>query len=87
VNVVRVLYNAGRVMSEKLFNMFAVLISCVYFALSVSLVATTDFGEQKSSRDLAIALAVLTGLPSFALVVGLLVLCCGVMSGSIKIWA
>jgi hypothetical protein len=51
-----------------------------------SLVATTDIAEQKNSRKIAIALAFLTGIPSFAAVMCVVVMCCGVMTGRIKIW-
>ncbi len=46
----------------------AILVSCACFALSVALRSTADFGEHKPSRYIAIALAVLTGLPSFVVV-------------------
>jgi hypothetical protein len=65
----------------RLLPHFAILVSCVYFALSVALLATTDFGEQKNSRDIAIALAVLTGIPSFSVVVFIL----GVVTGKIPL--
>ena len=51
---------------ESVFIIVAFLICTLYFALSVSLLAVTDFGEQKKGRDIAIALAVLTGLPGAA---------------------
>ena len=65
----------------RLLPHFAILVSCVYFALSVALLATTDFGEQKNSRDIAIALAVLTGIPSFSVLVFIL----GVVTGKIPL--
>ena len=72
---------------EKVWIVFAFLISSLYFALSVSLLAVTDFGEQKQGRDIAIALAVLTGLPiGIALLcfVGLIV---GLVTGKLSFWA
>ena len=61
---------------------FAILISCVYFALSVALLVTTDFGEQKNGRDIAIALTVLTGLPSLTVVAFIV----GVVTGKVSLW-
>jgi hypothetical protein len=66
----------------RLLPHFAILISCVYFALSVALLVTTDFGEQKNGRDIAIALAVLTGLPSLTVVAFIV----GVVTGKISLW-
>ena len=61
---------------------FLFLVSSLYFALSVSLLAVTDFGEQTNSRDIAIALAVLTGLPIGIGVLGVIGLFVGMITGN-----
>ena len=71
----------------RLLPFIAILVSCVYFALSVALLATTDFGEQKQSRDIAIALAVLTVLPSFVVVLSIVGVIVGLLTGKISFWA
>ncbi len=73
--------------SETLLVMLAFLVSCLYFGLSVSLLAVTDFGEQTKGRDIAIALAVLTGLPIGIAVLGLVVLFLGMITGRLQWWA
>ena len=73
--------------SETLPLMFAFLVSCLYFGLSVSLLAVTDFGEQTKGRDIAIALAVLTGLPIGIAVLGVVVLFLGMITGRLQWWA
>jgi hypothetical protein len=73
--------------SETLLIMFAALVSCLYFGLSVSLLAVTDFGEQTKGRDIAIALAVLTGLPIGIAVLGVVVLFLGMITGRLRWWA
>ena len=73
--------------SESLLFIFLFLVSSLYFALSVSLLAVTDFGEQTNGRDIAIALAVLTGLPIGIAVLGVVGLFLGMMTGQIKFWA
>ena len=73
--------------SEGLWVICASLVSSLYFALSVSLLAVTDFGEQTNGRDIAIALAVLIGLPIGIAVLGVVGLFLGMMTGQIKFWA
>jgi uncharacterized membrane protein (DUF485 family) len=71
----------------NLLIIFAFLVSCLYFGLSVSLLAVTDFGQQTTSRDIAIALAVLTGLPIGIAVLVPVVLCLGLITGRLQFWA
>lgn len=73
--------------SESLLAIIAFLVSSLYFSLSVSLLAVTDFGEQTKGRDLAIALAVLTGLPIGIAVLAVVGLFLGMITGQLKFWA
>jgi hypothetical protein len=73
--------------SESLLVVVALLVSSLYFALSVSLLAVTDFGEQTKGRDIAIALAVLTGLPIGIAVLGVVMLFLGMITGKLQWWA
>ena len=73
--------------SETLLFMFAFLVSCLYFGLSVSLLAVTDFAQQTTGRDIAIALAVLTGIPVGIAVLVPVVLCLGLITGRLQFWA
>jgi hypothetical protein len=73
--------------SESLLAIIAFLVSSLYFSLSVSLLAVTDFGEQTKGRDLAIALAVLTGLPIGIAVLAVVGLFLGMITGRLKFWA
>ncbi len=73
--------------SESLWIIGAFLLSSLYFALSISLLAVTDFGEQTKGKDIAITLAVLTGLPVGIAVLGVVGLFVGMITGQIKFWA
>lgn len=73
---------------ENVFIIVAFLICTLYFALSVSLLAVTDFGEQKKGRDIAIALAVLTGLPGAAAILCVVGVIIGLCTGTVALpWA
>jgi hypothetical protein len=39
---------------------FGIIMTSIYCALAITLLSITDFGEQKASRDVAIALVALT---------------------------
>ena len=71
--------------SETVIGCIGVLAACVFCALSIALLAITDFGQQKASRDLAISMVVLSGLPGVVAVVALVGMCCGVLTGRIRI--
>lgn len=62
-------------------------VTLVFCALSISLLATTDFGEQKRSRDIAISMAVLSGLPFAVVVIAGVVMCIGMCTGKLVWWA
>ena len=73
---------------ENVFIIVTFLICTLYFALSVSLLAVTDFGEQKKGRDIAIALAVLTGLPGAAAILCVVGVIIGLCTGMVALpWA
>ena len=71
--------------SETIIGCIGVLAACVFCALSIALLAITDFGQQKASRDLALSMVVLSGLPGVVAVVALVGMCCGVLTGRIRI--
>jgi len=73
--------------SESLLVFCALLTTTLYFALSVSLLAVTDFGEQKRSKDIAIALSVLTGIPIGIGVLAVTVTFVGMITGKLVWWA
>ncbi len=62
-----------------------VFASILLFSLSISLLATTDFGEQKRSRDIAISMVVITGLPFAGIVIGGVAMCCGLFGGFFQV--
>ncbi len=63
--------------SETIVGCIAIFASCVFCALSIALLVITDFGQQKASRDLAISMVVLSGLPLVVAVIAVVVLFCG----------
>ena len=64
--------------SEVIVGCIGIFASCVFCALSIALLVITDFGQQKASKDLAISMVVLSGLPLVVAVIAVVGLFCGV---------